>query len=131
YSDSFKRLAGSSSESPPHPDLLTMRENLLRALYKLVLEKCYHIPTSIALSPWLTIKKEIAGLTKYYRLRIDFRFMEPHPLCSLPPVDTSWLEFADNNIRTVDELPIALPLEQFTFDGFSFFLMEDITEQAT
>ncbi|PSR52183.1 hypothetical protein AHMF7605_00935 [Adhaeribacter arboris] len=131
YSESFKRLAGSSTETPPHPDLLTMRENLGRALYKLVLEKCYHIPTSIALSPWLTIKKEVAGLTKYYRLRIDFRFMEPHPLSSLPPVDASWLEFAGNNIRTVEELPVALPLEQFTFDGFSFFLMEDVTEQAT
>ncbi|RDC62282.1 GAF domain-containing protein [Adhaeribacter pallidiroseus] len=131
YSETFKQLANQSESQPPHSDLLTMRENLLRALYQLVLQKCYQTLASVAPSPWLTIKKKINGLTKYYRVRIDFRFMEPQPLRALPPLQASWTAFASNAIRTVEELPLALPLEQFTFEGFSFFLMEDVTEQAT
>ncbi|MDQ4139887.1 MAG: GAF domain-containing protein, partial [Bacteroidota bacterium] len=131
YSETFKRLTSPTEKLPPHTDLVTMRENLLRALYKLVLEKCYHTSTSTALSPWLTTKKEVEGLTKYYRLRIDFRFVEPHPLGTLQPLQPEWVEFADKDIRTVEELPLPLPLEQFTFNGFCFFLLEDVTEQAT
>ncbi|QMU26873.1 GAF domain-containing protein [Adhaeribacter radiodurans] len=131
YSETFKRLTNSTEKQPPHSDLVTMRENLLRALYKLVLEKCYHVSISTSLSPWLTIKKEIEGLTKYYRLRIDFRFVEPHPPGTLSPLQPDWIDFAEKNIQTVEELPVPIPLEQFTFNGFCFFLLEDVTEQAT
>jgi len=51
YSETFKRLTGPTEKLPPHTDLETMRENLLRALYKLVLEKCYQTIASTALSP--------------------------------------------------------------------------------
>ncbi|MDQ3292000.1 MAG: GAF domain-containing protein [Bacteroidota bacterium] len=131
YSETFKRLTSPADELLPQTDFITMRENLLRALYKLVLDKCYNTATNTALTPWLTIKKEVEGLTKYFRLRIDFRFVEPNPLVTLQLLQPEWIEFAENNIRTVEEIGNPLPLEQFTFSGFCFFLVEDVTEQAT
>lgn len=131
YSEAFAKLlaqfADSCTDLPPPIN----REDSLRVMYQLILEKCYDLSPGKKPLPLLTFEKSQNGVTKYYRLRIDFQFLVPHSAKQLPPLQPAWLEFANYNRKTVNELPIALPLEQFTFDGFCLFTIEDITEEAT
>ncbi len=131
YSDTFKQLTNQPEQLFSYSDAATIREDSLRAFYRLILNQCYHLPISRSSNPFVTFNKTLAGFTRYYRMQLDFRFIDPNPSGELPALREEWVAFAQNELRTPDELPVTLPLEQFTFDGFAFFLIEDITEEVT
>ncbi|MGF7216369.1 hypothetical protein GGR92_002534 [Spirosoma lacussanchae] len=98
-----------------------------RFLYRLILEKCYDV--SMPYSPGLSFgfQQEVSGLTKYYQLDVNVSFIEPYATGELPPLQPAWIEFARGSAPLPAQVE-PLPLEQFTFEGFSFFRVEDVTE---
>ncbi len=130
YSEAFEQLMKQSGNLLSYVDTPLIRQDLRRSIYQLILEKCYRVPSATNHSPLFAFQSNQEGITKYYQMRINLQFVEPHLETSLPPLQPSWVEFAKKNIRKVEDLPISLPLEQFTFDGFCLFVIEDITEQA-
>ncbi|SOD79872.1 GAF domain-containing protein [Spirosoma fluviale] len=130
YSSAFEELICQ------HPDfLLDLPDqiqllNRQRLAYQMILEKCYAVPFDHIIGPSFQFQKKLNGVTKFYRLDINNSFVQPKPGQVLPSLQLGWVDFA----KGLGELPTgeaALPLEQFTFEGFSFFQLEDVTETET
>ncbi|MBC7923068.1 MAG: hypothetical protein H7Z75_18470 [Ferruginibacter sp.] len=145
YSEAFGQLMGQPEDFLPEAALPVIRQDALRSFYQLVLEKCYGVSTGTDFCPFFTFQTNAGNLTRYYRMRIDFRFLEPHLEKQLPPLQPAWLAFAKESRGVppsgvppsgtppggiVAELPVGLPLEQFTFHGVCLFFIEDITEET-
>ena len=130
YSNAFEQLFQLA------PGFLTDLPNQIRIqerrrfIYQLVLEKCYgiHIQKETGLS--FRFQNKQNDLTKYYRLDINASFMEPHFDQALPPLQPAWIDFVKDATPIPDDV-VLLPLETFTFEGFSFFQMADVTEAET
>jgi hypothetical protein len=103
-----------------------------RFIYQLVLTKCYGIPVAGTGDAVMSVRfaNEQNGLTRYYQMDINASFFEPRLQGELPPLQSIWIDFV-NGKAPLPEGPDALPLSAFTFEGFSFFRIEDITESET
>ncbi|WP_080055866.1 GAF domain-containing protein [Spirosoma aerolatum] len=99
-------------------------------LYQLILDRCYGIKTNEACGPTMHFEKEQDGLMRYYQMEVDASFFEPRVEGELPPLQSAWVDFA-NGLGPLPQGNDALPLDRFTFEGFSFFRIEDITETET
>ncbi|WP_338869192.1 GAF domain-containing protein [Spirosoma sp. SC4-14] len=98
-----------------------------RFLYRLILEKCYRITVPGYSGPTVRFEQALDGLTRYYQMDINISFVEPHPNGPLPPLEPAWIDF----VRYGHPIPAGinpLPLHQFSFEGFSFFKIEDVSE---
>lgn len=118
------------------PDLLTematqtQDDDRLRFIYRLVLEHCYHIQKLPKMQSSFRFHKHIYGLTKYFQIDINTAFVAPYFEGDLPPLQPAWVDF----VKGTGPIPGAndrLPIEEFTFGGFSFFTVEDVTETET
>ena len=118
------------------PDLLsematqTHDDDRLRFIYRLVLEHCYHIRNLPRMQSSFRFHKHIYGLTKYFQIDINTAFVAPHLDGDLPPLQPAWVDF----VKGTGPTPNAdqqLPVGEFTFGGFSFFTVEDVTEAET
>ncbi|WP_041616248.1 hypothetical protein [Spirosoma linguale] len=101
-----------------------------RLAYQMILEKCYAVHVDQVVGQSFRFQKKLNGVTKYFRLDINNSFVQPQVGQTLPPLQPGWIDFA----KGVGPLPTegeALPLELFTFEGFSFFQLEDVTETET
>ncbi len=105
-------------------------EDKKRFLYKLVLEKCYGVPMTSNAGFSFQFQKKRDGLVKYYRLDINGSFIDPHTENGLPPLQPAWIDFVNGSAPLPNNVA-PLPLDEFTFEGFSFFQMEDVTEAET
>lgn len=103
----------------------------LRLNYQLILEKAYGVQTARNNLSYFTFKKEMHGLTKYYRINIDSTFLVPHWQGDLPPLQPSWINFSKGFQTHIDQIADPLPLDQFAVEGFAFFWLEDVTEAET
>ena len=129
-SDAFAQLTRQS------PDLLSelseqvCRDDKVRYIYKLILKKYYGVDTGTKAMPSFRFQKEINGLTKYFRIDPNTSFIEPHLETTLPPLQPAWIDFV-NGSEPVPDGPDQLPIADFSFEGFSFFQLEDVTESET
>jgi hypothetical protein len=101
-----------------------------RLAYQMILEKCYDVRLNHSVGHSFQFEKRLNGVTKFYRLDINNSFVQPRAGQRLPPLKRSWVDFA----KGLEPLPAddeALPLDGFTFEGFSFFHLEDVTEAET
>ncbi len=105
-------------------------EDKKRFLYKLILEKCYGVPMISKACFSFQFQKKQDGLVKYYRLDINGSFIDPHTEQPLPPLKPAWVDFVNGSAPLPDDVE-PLPIDAFTFEGFSFFQMEDVTEAET
>ena len=105
-------------------------EDKLRYAYQLILEKCYNVSISKSAIPLFQFQKQLHGLTTYYRLDINASFVDPHISTTLPPLQTAWIQFANGTRSLPDGVP-KLSIADFSFEGFVFFTIEDITETQT
>ena len=118
------------------PDLLSelpdqlCNDDKLRYIYKVILKKYYGVETSNKAMPSFRFQKQINGLTKHFRMDLNGSFIEPRLETSLPPLQSAWIDFVNGSGQMPDE-PNQLPVTEFSFEGFSFFQIEDITETET
>lgn len=119
-SDAFTQLMrqfpGLLSELPGQ----LCKEDKLRYLYQLILKKCYGVDTVEKAPPSFRFQKRMNGLTKYFRMDINTSFIEPRPATDLPPLQPAWIDFVNGADQVPDGIP-QLPVEEFAFEGFSFF----------
>lgn len=150
HSDEFGRLM------TEFPGLLSeiktqiSAEDQQRFMYRLILEKFYGVQSFSKKPPSFRFQQSIDGLTKYYRIDINTTFIEPRldgprldgPRldCSglvnpglakkLPALQSAWIDYAKGG-RQPNGRTNPLPLSEFTFEGFAYFVIEDITEAET
>ncbi|QMW00633.1 GAF domain-containing protein [Spirosoma foliorum] len=130
YSNAFEQLMDQS------PDFLLTLPNQIRVqerqrfVYQIVLNKCYGLQISKDNGPSFRFQNKRDGLVKYYQLDINQSFMEPHFDRELPPLQQAWVDFVQHATPLPADVP-PLPLDEFRFEGFSFFMMEDVTESET
>ena len=105
-------------------------EDKIRYTYQLVLEKCYKLNTVKKATPSFRLQTQSEGLTTYYRMNINASFIEARPETDLPPLQSAWIDFVNGSGPLPAGLP-QLPLDEFSFEGFSFFSIENITETET
>ncbi|GAB3016440.1 GAF domain-containing protein [Spirosoma pulveris] len=111
------------------PDQIKQQDRQ-RLAYQMILGKCYGIPFDHTVGQSFQFQKKLNGITKFYRLDINNSFVQPKVGQRQPELQESWVDFA----KGLGELPVgeeALPLELFTFEGFAFFQLEDVTETET
>lgn len=105
-------------------------EDKKRFLYKLILEKCYDVPMAFKTCFSFQFQRKQDGLIKYYQLAINGSFINPHCEQELPSLQPAWIDFVNGSAPLPHDVE-PLPLDAFTFEGFSFFQMEDVTEAET
>ena len=107
-----------------------LKKNQQMLNYSIILEKCFNIPDIFSREIIHSLADENTGLVRYYKLNLDTRFIDAHPLGALPSVNISSL-LAEN--RDPDELLAALekilPAEQFLFEGFGISRIMDVSSR--
>lgn len=66
------------------------------------------------------------GLSKYYQITTDDRFVDVHVQGDLPDLNLSQISQMANKVNW-ESLQSTLPLENFSFEGFSIVTVKDIT----
>lgn len=107
------------------------KEKRLTNIYSVILDKLYGISMG---------QKEIVheltddktGLTSYYRLNFDTRFVTIKSDVDLPPITIELLqEQLAQQVSPVHVLEAILPLRHFSFEGFTVVTLTDITTEYT
>lgn len=107
-----------------------MKRNQLEFTYSLILEKLYNLSSFFSRDIVHSLQDEETGLTKYYKLNLDTRFIEIHTTIPLPE-----LKLEDFSLGSYDPgealayLEKKLPLEMFRFEGFSITSITDVTDE--
>jgi GAF domain-containing protein len=104
----------------------------MRFIYRLILERFYAI--SIENKEIIyTYKDPRSNLVKYYKAEVDARFVEINVKGSLPDLDDQSLANCFQEVTNYEEvehlLPVVLPLDNFSFEGFSILSLKDVTVQ--
>lgn len=105
-----------------------IRRNQLEFTYSLILEKLYNLSSFFSRDIVHSLQDEATGLTKYYKLNMDTRFIEIHTTKPLPE-----LKMEDFRLGSYDPdealafLEKKLPLDMFRFEGFSITSITDVT----
>lgn len=107
-----------------------IRRNQLEFTYSLILEKLYNLSSLFSRDIVHSLHDEATGLTKYYKLNLDTRFIEIHTTKPLPE-----LKMEDFSLGSYDPgeaiayLEKKLPLDMFRFEGFSITSITDVTAE--
>lgn len=109
-----------------------MLRNKMKHIYAFIFEKFYHFTAIAKPSMVYSIVDDATGLTRYFNVEIDARFVEVTAKQPLPAFDINTLaHHADSNELDWDNIPKQLPLSMFSFKGFSIISIKDVTaEQA-
>ncbi|HKZ66502.1 MAG TPA: hypothetical protein VJ111_09120 [Chitinophagaceae bacterium] len=107
-----------------------MKRNQLEFTYSLILEKLYNLSSFLSRDIVHSLQDEATGLTKYYKLNLDTRFIEIHATKPFPE-----LKLEDFSLGSYDHdealayLEKKLPLTMFRFEGFSITSITDVTAE--
>ncbi|TDS17444.1 hypothetical protein [Sphingobacterium paludis] len=99
-----------------------------RLLYVLILERCYGLPKTVARRLY---RFEIAGVSHYVELSVDYAFVDVTPLTDLPVLDMA--SFRDREINGLEDLAPLLQMldpRKFVFTGFSIIRFHDRNKEA-
>src|SRR5690606_14670785 len=90
-------------------------------------ERFYEIPAVEDEVIEFSSKDEVTGLPRYYAIQIDKRFVDITPKMKLPELD--YKKIRQNNVQQFEWrfLRELLPLNQFSFTGFSIITVKEIT----
>uniref|UniRef100_F4C7Y0 GAF domain protein n=1 Tax=Sphingobacterium sp. (strain 21) TaxID=743722 RepID=F4C7Y0_SPHS2 len=106
----------------------TKKKDLLeQSIYSLLLERFYEIPAVEDEVIEFSSKDEVTGLPRYYAIQIDKRFVDITPKMKLPELD--YKKIRQNNVQQFEWrfLRELIPLNQFSFTGFSIITVKEIT----
>ncbi|MHA4811162.1 GAF domain-containing protein [Flavitalea flava] len=99
----------------------------LEFIYSFILKKLYNYRYIPANSMIHSIFNEATGITKFYRLNIDIRFVEIIPKGPLPELDFKVLGSHLYDSSGIKYLTEHLPLSLFRFEGISAISVVDIS----
>lgn len=106
----------------------TKKHDLIeQSIYSLLLERFYGIPAIEDEVIEFSSKDEASGLPRYYAVQIDKRFVDIIPKMKLPELD--YKKMRQNNVQQFEWrfLRELLPLNQFSFTGFSVITVKEVT----
>jgi hypothetical protein len=107
-----------------------LKRNQLKLNYSIILEKCFNIPDFFNREMVHSLTDEKSGLIRYFKLSLDIRFIDAHPLGELPELNISSLRAGDpDQDELLAKLEKVLPVEQFRFEGFGITSITDVTPQ--
>ncbi|MBC8153147.1 MAG: GAF domain-containing protein [Bacteroidetes bacterium] len=129
-SASFRKLLDQFPDLMVPPPEKTHEEDRQRLAYRMILAKYYGIPLNQGKAPFFYFQKVINGLTKHYRIDMNVTFMEPELTDKLPAFEPVWIDFA-KGLRQLPDPVNPLPIGAFTFTGFCFFQVKDVTDTET
>ena len=107
----------------------SLLENRMYFAYCHVLNKYWQYPAnnfSRNIYPYIDPS---TGLTKYFELDIDARFVEVNPVGELPVIPENIVCKKTNRLMPLEEMMEKLPLDKFVFDGLIILHLHDVTEQ--
>ncbi|CAG4994173.1 hypothetical protein DYBT9275_01336 [Dyadobacter sp. CECT 9275] len=101
----------------------------VQMVYAFVLEKLYNFPAIHSNDLIITLKDDVSGLQKFYKLNIDNSFTTVSPKGELPELNLELLRRrfqANEDLSLITDL---LPLSLFRFEGFSIITLTDVTSE--
>ncbi len=107
-----------------------IRRKRLEFTYSLILEKLYSIPSFFSRDIVHSLDDEETGLTKYYKLNLDVRFIEIYATRAFPELKAEELRLGthDHN-EALAFFEKRLPLDLFRFEGFGITTITDVTAE--
>ncbi len=101
--------------------------SLEQVKYALILERLYQIKPLVQEEIVYVWTDKRTGLSKYYSIHIDNRFVDVRRLTGEPVVNKADMRHHLKKINALCELEEAIPLTDFAFEGFSIVTGTDIT----
>ncbi len=107
-----------------------LKRNQLEFIYSLILEKLYNFSSFFNRDIIHSLEDEKTGLTKYFKLGLDARFIEIHATQPLPELKLEDLNFgASTPGESLQLLEQKIPLDMFRFEGFGITNITDVTAE--
>jgi hypothetical protein len=103
----------------------------LQFVYSFILQRLYQFSAPVDETEFHACFDDETRLTKYYNLKFDNQFVEIQVNGILPEIEIKDLYNQLKEGERYHTLLKILPLELFTFKGFSIVTIEDITERQT
>ncbi len=100
----------------------------LEVIYTIILEKLYGYTPFSGESVIRTMWNVATGLSGFFRLNIDSRFIDVFPKGPLPEIDLSLFHSGMTEAEKLAWLQKHVPLSGFRFEGISAITVTDITE---
>jgi hypothetical protein len=123
---------GSSQVNIPNNDIGRdlSQEKFLFAYY-IILKKYFNYESPDTSHTIYPFSDPATGLTKYFELSIDARFIDVTVKGELPAVPDNLICKRTSRILPLEELQKILPIENFIFDGIAIVRIHDVTTQET
>ncbi len=99
-------------------------------LYSFILDRFYGIQFRMQSKLVRNVLDARTGLTRHFKINIDSRFVEVTANSELPQMNIEVLRSRLLEADALDSLRKLLPLEMFSFSGFSIISITDVTSQA-
>jgi hypothetical protein len=131
--DAFFSLVGHIAKLKSAPDYPVeqkkdFKKNQLEFCYGLILQKFFGIPSPFAPEMVYPLDDVHTGITRFYKLNHDSRFIEIFPVKELPNLEAEIPDF--RRADPAEQLALLqqkLPLNLFRFEGIGILSIEDIT----
>lgn len=131
----YYRSAAFGQLTEKKPSLLTeqpddvSQTDQLRFVYQKILQTHYGIDLPSDLNTSFQFQRTDDGFTRFYQLDTEISFIEPVIHGDLPALQTHWVAFAFKK----GPIPVTnpLPIKRFTFEGFVFFRVNDVTQKES
>jgi hypothetical protein len=107
----------------------SIAQNKLNFAYCHILKKYLNYPSNSFSSTVYPLRDPSTGLTKYFELHVDARYVDVNPIGELPAFPENIVCKKTNRLMPLEELMERLPLDQFMFEGLVIFRITDVTEQ--
>lgn len=99
-------------------------------IYSLILEKLYNIPSFFSRDIVHSLEDEETGLTKYFKLNLDVRFIDIYATRAFPELKAEELRIGTyDHSEALAFFEKRLPLDLFRFEGFSSTTITDVTAE--
>lgn len=107
-----------------------IRRHQLEFTYSMLLKKLYNFHSFFNRDIIHSIIDESTGLTRYFRLNLDIRFVNITTIKPIPELKLEDLHLGSYDTdETLAMLQEKLPLDSFRFEGFSIITATDVTAQ--
>jgi len=106
-----------------------IKKRFKRFVYKMILDKYYNLGSINTEKIIYSHLDAGTGLTRYYEVRPDTRFVEIGCKGCLPTLDCDTPAMYVQHGQTTEYLEKVLPLSDFTLEGFTVINVEDITDE--
>ena len=135
YSAPFSKLFIDEGEDhfllPANATSDYIRNALCNLIYDHIVEKFYGIKLNNNHDLVYPVVNKATGMTRYYKLRYDRRFIDIHLLGELPLIKDCAVCLNTFRIMDMDMQLKKMPLDLFAAEGFGVWIAEDFTIQES